>query len=219
MSRPLLFVLLSVALAACTRGTPAPTAVAPTLSVTANTAAPPTPTSGLAPTPAGPITAWTVEFIQAGEVLPIENDTVSVARAPFTLRVTLPAPVPVKLNVYNSDQNFQDLQPGFALTPDCVFALCTGMDVAEERLNPGQMLFVDVELTHYLYYSAPDDHRWSRAVVTPERAVFERDVSYLNDIPVNLAADPALYLLFFVNEANPEMIDPGELKKIALILL
>jgi hypothetical protein len=91
------------------------------------------------------------------------------------------------------------------------------MDVAEERLNPGQMLFVDAELTHYLYFAAPDDHRWSRAEVSPEAAVFERDVAFLNEIPIELAADPAIYLLFFVNEQNPEMIDPGELKKIALI--
>jgi len=91
------------------------------------------------------------------------------------------------------------------------------MDVAEERLNPGQMLFVDLELTHYLYYAGPDDHRWSRADVGPDGAVFERDVAYLNDVPVNLAADPALYLLFFVNEQNPDFIDPGELKKLALI--
>jgi hypothetical protein len=216
MPRFVLLALLTLTLAACDRILPSPTPNYVVITDPPATAAPPTPTVAPAPTGSGPI-AWTVEFIQTGQAAAIENDSLTVARAPFTIRVVLPAPVPVKLNAYITDQNFQDLQPGFALTPDCVFALCTGMDVAEERLNPGQMLFVDIELTHYLYYAGPDDHRWSRVDITADRAVLERDVAYLNDIAIERAADPALYLLFFVNEVNPELIDPGELKKITLL--
>jgi hypothetical protein len=58
------------------------------------------------------------------------------------------------------------------------------MDVAEERLNPEQDLFVDPQLTHYLYYLAPDDHRWSRADVSAQGAVLERDVARLNGAPI-----------------------------------
>ena len=215
MPRYLLLTLLALTLAACDRILPSPTPNFVVITDPPPTAGPPTPTTSPLPTGTGAV-AWTVEFIQDGQPLAINNDAVSLAHAPFTIRVTLPAPVPVKLNAYITDQNFQDLQPGFALTPDCVFALCTGMDVAEERLNSGQMLFVDIELTHYLYYAGPDDHRWSRVDITADRAVMERDVAFLNDVPIGQAADPALYLLFFVNEENPDQIDPGELKKIAL---
>jgi hypothetical protein len=210
------FTLLILLLAACDVIAPSPTPNFVVITDPPSNLAP-TPTTSSPPTPVGPI-EWQVDLLQDGQALPIANDAVFLARAPFTIRVSLPAPVPVKLNAYNSDQNFQDLQPGFTLTPDCVFALCAGMDVAEERLNPNRMLFVDVELTHYLYYAGPDDHRWSRAEVGPAGAVFEREVAFLNDIPIGLAADPAIYLLFFVNEHNPEMIDPGELKKITVIL-
>jgi len=119
--------------------------------------------------------------------------------------------------VFTTDQNFQALQPGFVFTDDCLLALCTGMDLAEDRLNPEQTLFVDVELTHYLYYLAPDDHRWSRADVSATAATFERDVAFLNATPIDQTTDPALYLLLFINPANPQQIDPGELKKIILI--
>jgi hypothetical protein len=90
------------------------------------------------------------------------------------------------------------------------------MDVAEDRLNPERDLFVDPQLTHYLYYQGPQDHRWSRADVTAQGAVLERDVVSLNGKPVEQYKDPALYLLFFVNYTNPGKIDPGELKKITL---
>jgi hypothetical protein len=158
-----------------------------------------------------------VQVVQGGATLPEENGAVRLARAPFTLRVILPSPGPVKLNASTGDENFQALQPGFVFTEDCMVALCTGMDVAEERLNPSQVLFVDVELTHYLYYAGPDDHRWSRADVATGPAVFERDVALLNDVPVEQTAELALFLLFYYDLANPQQIDPGELRRITLL--
>ncbi|MCC7359009.1 MAG: hypothetical protein IT317_06010 [Anaerolineales bacterium] len=209
-----LALLLSVLLAACGGNGPAPTS------------APPQPTPVPVATQAGPPTAapagtaapleWQVEIVQDGAVLPNSNGTVTAARAPFTIRVRLPSPLPVKLNAAATDANFQALQPGFVFTEDCLLALCTGMDAAEDRLNPDQALFVDPELTHYLYYLAPEDHRWSRAEVTAQGATFERDVAYLNSIAVAESTDPALYLLFFVNAANEQQIDSGELQKITL---
>ena len=113
---------------------------------------------------------WSVEIVQDGQPLAATADEVQLPRAPFTIRVQMPQPLPVKLNALNTDANFQALQPGFALTNDCTLALCTGMDVAEDRLNPERDLFVDPQLTHYLYYQGPQDHRWSRADVTATRA-------------------------------------------------
>jgi hypothetical protein len=159
-----------------------------------------------------------VEIVQNGQVSSTETGQVQVARAPFTLRVTLPQPLPVKLNANADDANFIALQPGFVFTEDCLQALCTGMDVAEERLNPTQVLFVDPQSTHYLHYQGPDDHRWSRATVDAAGAVFERDVALLNDTPVEQFGASELYLLLFVDSANPGTIDPDELKKITLLL-
>ena len=198
-------------LSACSA--PVPSAAAP-----AATAAPPTPTAGPVPTTALAASefAWSVEILQNNQPLASTNDQVQLLRSAFTLRVKMPQPLPVKLNALNTDANFKALQPGFALTDDCTLALCTGMDVAEDRLNPERDLFVDPQLTHYLYYQGPQDHRWSRADVTAQGAVLDRDVVSLNGKPVEQYKDPALYLLFFVNYTNPGKIDPGELKKITL---
>lgn len=171
---------------------------------------------------AGPF-GYQVEVVQAGQEFSAGVEPVQIQRQPFTLRVLLPAPLPVKLNVLDTDDNFLVIQPGFVLSPECLAALCTGMDVAEEPLNPQQVLFVDPLSTHYLYYTAPDDHRWSRATVGPDGAVFERDVAVLvgdpalpEGAPVELYPGPALYLLFFVDGLNPGVVDPGELAKVTL---
>src|SRR5205085_5809081 len=130
--------------------------------------------------PAATLFEWTVEIVQGGAVLPDQGGVVSLARAPFTIQATMAQPVAVKLNAFSTDQNFQVLRTGYVFAPDCQDAFCTGMDVAEDRLNPEQDLFVDPQLTHYLYYLGPDDHRWSRAEVTAQGAVLERDVARLN---------------------------------------
>ena len=160
---------------------------------------------------------WSVEIVQGEHVYATDAGDVRLARQGFAVRVTMSTPLPAKLNAFNTDANFQAIQPGFVFEPDCTVALCTGMDVAEERLNPEGQLFVDVQLTHYLYYGGPDDHRWSRAQVGSDGATFERDVRRLGDAPVEQYAGPALYLLLFVNPANPDVADPGELKKITLV--
>jgi hypothetical protein len=201
-----------VLLAACAG--PAPS-VAPAV-----TAAPlpATPTAGPVPTTALAAAdfTWSVEIVQNSQTLTATNDLVQLARSDFTIRVKMPQPLPVKLNALNTDANFKALQPGFTLADDCTLALCTGMDVAEDRLNPQRDLFVDPQLTHYLYYQGPQDHRWSRADVTATGAALERDVVTLNGKPIAQYKDPALYLLFFVDYTNPGTIDPGELKKITL---
>lgn len=202
-------------LAACASPAPAPTSAPP-----ANTIQPAATTTTTAPTPIE-VTAtdfqWSVDIVQNGQTLTMTADQVTLSRTAFTIRVQMPQPLPVKLNALNSDKNFQALQPGFVLSQDCTLALCTGMDVAEDRLNPDRNLFVDPQLTHYLYYSGPQDNRWSRVSLTALGAVLERDVVNLNDKPIEQYADPALYLLFFVNYINPGQIDPSELKKITLI--
>ncbi len=213
--------LTGLLLGACGQGSPTPTA-ATTASAQLVTATPevegPPPTNPPATEPGVAISevTWTVDFVQGDQVVSGEAGQVILAKGPFTLRVNLSAPLPVKLNLNADDGNFIVLQPGFVFTEDCLAALCTGMDVAEERLNPAQTLFVDPQSTHYIYYLGPDDHRWSRATVTDSGAVFERDVALLNDLLVEQFGVSELYLLLYVDGVNPGVIDPGELKKIML---
>ncbi len=221
-----LFLALAAMLlaAACGQGSPT-TAAATATSAQAFPATaqvegpPPTEQPATEPGAAQSEVTWTVDFVQGDQVASGETGQVNLAKAPFTLRVNLSVPLPVKLNLNADDGNFIALQPGFVFTEDCLAALCTGMDVAEERLNPSQVLFVDPQATHYLYYLGPDDHRWSRATVTDAGAVFERDVALLNDLPIDQFGVSELYLLLYVDSINPGTIDPGELKKIMLLFL
>ncbi|MEP7357740.1 MAG: hypothetical protein ABI847_10905 [Anaerolineales bacterium] len=204
-------------LAGC--GSKAPSAATPLPSAAASNTSLPAASGSDEPASTSPAAvqfAWTAEIVQGGAVLPVADGGVSLARAPFTIRARLAQPVAIKLNVFNTDQNFKVLHTGYIFGPDCQDALCTGMDVAEDRLNPEQDLFIDPQLTHYLYYLAPDDHRWSRADVTDQGAVLERDVAKLNGAPIEENADPALYLLLLANPANEDVIDPGELKTLVL---
>jgi len=205
--------LAGLVLAAACAG-PVPSAAPPATSAPL----PATPTVGAVPTTALAASefTWSVAIVQNRQALTATNDLVTLARTDFTIRVKLPQPLPVKLNALNTDANFKALQPGYVLADDCTLALCTGMDVAEDRLNPERDLFVDPQLTHYLYYQGPQDHRWSRVDVTATGAAMERDVVTLNGKPIAQYADPELYLLFFVDYTNPGTIDPGELKKITL---
>jgi hypothetical protein len=218
----LLTFVAAVLLAACGQGAPttasATATSAQSLPLTEAPVGEATPAATPAPGDAQGLPNWTVVVVQDGQVLPQESGSVRLARAPFTLRVTMPQPLPVKLNVNADDANFIALQPGYVFTDDCFEALCTGMDVAEERLNPTAELFVDPMSTHYLYYQGPEDHRWSRATVTDTGAVFERDVAVLNTLPIQDFGASELYLLMFVDSANPGTVDPGELQKIVLLL-
>jgi hypothetical protein len=215
--------LAAIVAAACGQAAPTTSVATATVETGVGVDATASPAAGENPPPAteaggAQAVAWTVELVQNGQAFPTEAGQVTLLRAPFTLRVTLPQPLPVKLNVNADDANFIALQPGYVFAEDCFEALCTGMDVAEERLNPTQVLFVDPMSTHYLYYQGPEDHRWSRATVTETSAVFERDVALLNDVPIQDFGASELYLLLFVDSINPGTIDPGELKKIAVSL-
>ena len=203
--------LLGALLAAACGGNPAPATNPPSSTATAPAVDQPDVTQ---PPAAG--ADWQVEIVQGENVHAADGGDVSIARAPFTIRVRAAQPLAIKLNAAVSDENFLLLQPGYTFTEDCALALCTGMDVAEDALNLDGWLAVDPQSTHYLYYESPEDHRWSRATVSADGVVFERDVLLLNDTPVESHAGPALYLLLFANTGDPNVIEPGELKKITL---
>jgi hypothetical protein len=198
--------VLGVLLAACGQS-PSPTTTAPTPQPSAAT-----PT---AVAPGGSFT-WSVSIVQNGQTLPEENGQVTLARAPFTIQVRMPQPLTVQLNVLDTDQNFRDIQPGHALTADCLSALCPGTGIVEDNFGASRSLVIDPQGTHYLYYAGPNEHRWNKVEFTADGVVFEREVAFLNGVPVEQFSGPALYLLFYVEFHNSETIDEDELKKVTL---
>jgi hypothetical protein len=204
----LLAATLSILTAACGGGAPRPEG---------GTATPTTALAGPSGSGFAGDLNWQVEIVQRQRVQTGGAAGVVIERAPFTIRVRLNQPLSLKLNAHVLDENFRLLQPGFVFQDDCTVALCTGMDVAEDVFNPDDWLAVDSLSTHYLYYLGPDNHRWNRATVEAGGAVFERDVAFLNDSPVEEFAGSALYLLLYASTGNPDLIEPGELQKVTVI--
>lgn len=160
---------------------------------------------------------WPVEIVQHDKVINVHDGEVSLDRQPFTIRVTLFVPRAVHLNVLDDDSNFKAIQPG--LHTDCPIPFCIGGGVAEDDYNQlPSRLYVGKIGYHLLTLDTQGEnwYRWNRATETREGIVFERDVFFLNDTPIEEYKSARLYLVFFVDYHNYEVIDDDELKKVVL---
>jgi hypothetical protein len=205
-----LWLALIAFLTACAQAAP-PAATAPPVQPAAQSPAP-SPTVAAA---SGSF-AWSVNILQNGQPLPEQEGRVVMPKAPFTIRVTLSQPLPVELNVLDTDQNFRDINPGYSPTTGCLSALCPGTGIVEETFGVSQSLLIDPQGTHYLYYAGPNDHRWNRVEFTPTGVVFERETAFLNYAPIEQFSGQNLYLLFYVDSRDPDTINEDELKKVTL---
>lgn len=151
--------------------------------------------------PQGSLTPeWHVEVVQDSSVRLRDNGAVVLRPAPFTLRVILPEPLAVELNVLDNNANFLALADSIPLDGGC---FGSGMGMAEGFFNESEDLMVEEQGCHFLYYNGPADHRWSSATVTKSAAVFERRVRRLyyevEHVPLSGMAGRSLYLIFVVD--------------------
>lgn len=243
------FILFSLFLAGCTspatleRASAGTSAVTPTLSQATsvltstpwpvNDTVTPFSTNLYEPTPLpftfkGPIN-WQVEFIQENKVIsPQTNGRFQLSKSPFTIRFTLPKPLAVQLNLFDTPRNFEELKPGLNVglkhfAEYCVrsdgfsFPFCPGTSVSEGSFNDSKNLYSSVEIFHYLYYTDEYDHRWDKVEITPEQTIFERDVLYISNTPIYQFEKEALYLTIFVDYHEQEVVNDDELKKIMVL--
>jgi hypothetical protein len=161
---------------------------------------------------------WKVEFVQGNRVVAKQNEEIRLAKQPFTIRVTLPQPLPVMLNVLDNDSNYQVVHAG--LHTDCPIPFCIGGGMVEDDYYklPTE-LFTGKEIFHYLALDTQGQnwYRWNRATVIPEGIVFERDVMLIDNTPLEQFRKAKLYLLFFVDYRDKERIDEDELLKFVLV--
>ncbi len=169
------------------------------------------------PTITGPL-AWQVQIVQDNQILISHNGEVQLQKAPFTIRVKLPVPMNVALNVYDKDSNFRLIRPGYVFPEmgQCSTAFCPLMAVIEDDRNPTNWLIVDGTGTHYLYYEDATRNRWNRVSISGQESIFERDVAMLNETPVAQFNQQKLYLLFFIDYREQNTVNEDELKQVVL---
>ena len=160
---------------------------------------------------------WPIEFVQRNKVIEAHDGEVNLDRQPFTIRITLLVPRAVELNVLDNDSNFKAIQAG--LHTDCPLPFCGGGGLAEDDYNKlPTTLFINKTGYHLLTLDTQGEnwYRWNRATETREGIIFERDVFFLNDTPIEEYQQARLYLVFFLDYHNYEVIDADELKKVVL---
>ncbi len=170
---------------------------------------------------------WVVEIVQDGEVISSPNQEYRLQKNPFTIRIRLPKPHHVQLNVLNKDDNFKRINPDLPIDscPETMQPFCIGMGFSGETGR----LYIDEEYGEghlFLYYENENDHNWDRVEISETQTVFERDVFGLvfqryhpNEdefILLQSFTGPRLYLVFLVNDRDRNLINEGELKKIIL---
>jgi hypothetical protein len=189
---------------------------------------------------------WQVEVLQQVkgktldkdpyQVVPMVNDTVKLRRDKFVLRVRLPRPFTVRLNVLGNDNNFRRIVPGLTIgevkkKDEHCFSPATGLaeglyhsftikENGKDRVLPAtpDSLYLDENAHHHLYYIDEKDHRWNSAIVSGAEAVFERKVYLITNRLDNFESfdGKRLYLTFLVKHREGDIIEADELKKIQL---
>lgn len=172
---------------------------------------------------------WAVEIVQDGQVVKSDNQgRLRINRAPFTIRVTLPAPETVMLNVTDNPELQTTINPGWSLQrcdtdshQGRSLPFCPGTGMAEYPRNQKERLFLKANAHHHLYYQGPDKHYWSRVTHTAGGGVvFERVVKSLNGDEVALASwgGEALHMIFLVDLHKDAVVHADELKELTLLL-
>jgi Type II secretion system (T2SS), protein G len=163
--------------------------------------------------------AWNVAILQGGKVTPSVAEVVTLQRAPFVIRVTMPQPPRnVMLNVLGDDRTF-NLVNGFNFD-DCakhigVFCNATGMSENSFDVDKNLRLFADA--MHYIYYESEKDHRWSRISFSGDNVIFEREVANIDFGPIEKTKTPALYLTFVIRPIDRQTLSQSDVRRVKIV--
>jgi hypothetical protein len=169
---------------------------------------------------------WQINITQNNRMLAEQNGEVGLTKNPFSIIVRAPKALTVKLNVSDSEKNFQRVYPGFNLDLKKngyrIHPFVEGMSFGEDFFNKDETLILDEKGNHYLFYNNEGQHRWTRADTLPGGFIFERKVSSLlinrEKVPIENISKSRLYFLFLVKFVKNDIVSPDELKKLVLKL-
>jgi len=177
---------------------------------------------------------WNAAVVQNGNLW-IEDD-VYIEKQPFTLNTYLPRRHDVKTSVKVSvsaspqEQSFIGIDLKEKCASESVFApvhpFCDAHSVVEYANNDGRDLFVSRWISHTFWYQDCHESALNKVEFSESTGVFERDALYLQinengsdgvltdrvTIPVSDFAGDTLFLTFFYDLNENEIIDSNEIK-------
>lgn len=139
---------------------------------------------------------------QDGTVQPVNNQPVTLRRAPFAVLVVTPEPGGILLNA-SPIPNFYDGIRSDRSIPEILDEPDLFMGMAEWFFNPDRELYVSTLSPHYLFFTSFEQHRYDFVHLTPDAVIGYRSVAFLRDIDGEagvLAIDEwagPLYLSFY----------------------
>lgn len=162
--------------------------------------------------------AWQVTVIQNGVALENNHEQITLKKAPFSIRVTLPAPYPVRftaasvpsdLETSHTDKKLKALCTPVNLTPFC-------LDKATAYLDQNHNLSLEKLTHHYFFYRKNINLAWMQVHITPQQTTLEWTIKTINNKPVASYKDPEIYMTLWVDSENRLVFDKGELKQLIL---
>lgn len=243
LSSVVLLVLLGMTLIGCVT-TPAPTENKDTLKKTQPDATPQTTRTEKKPTPKNPLppaetlpeepqaakntvaaspapenkisarNAWQVTVIQNATVMQASHEKVKLKKAPFSIRVTLPMPQPVRLNASPVQASLDTTHIGKKLkelcNPEALSPFCL------THLDDNRNLWLGKLVHHYFFYRNNVDSSWMRVNITPQQTTLEWTITTINNKPVSRYKGTAIYMTLWADIGKRQVFDEGEMKQVAL---
>ena len=162
---------------------------------------------------------WDILLIQNGAVVALDGAGVgNLKRVPFTIRFKSQKNVPLMLNALEDDTNFKRIQPGFRMAEDCLGEplppFCGGTGMAEDDFNSAKRIVPSKGAVHSIHYTSDTDHRWSR--VDPRAGIFDRDVAFIGDTPIEKTSMARLLLTFVARDNDDGVLREDEIRKITI---
>lgn len=164
--------------------------------------------------------AWQVSVIQDASFLESNGEKISLKKAPFNIRVTLPAPHAVRFAAASVPSDWAASHNGKHLkllcTPAILTPFCHHSAISIAYVDNNHNLSLQKLTHHYFFRRKNVNLSWMKVRVTPLQTTFEWTIKTINNKPVASYQGSEIYLTLWVDGANRLVFDKGELKQIIL---
>ena len=158
--------------------------------------------------------SWQITVIQNATAMPANHEKVILKKAPFTLRVTLPMPQPVRFNASPMPSNLAATHTGKKLNglcnPEALSPFCL------THHDDNRSLWLENLTHHYFFYRNNVNHSWMNVNITPQHTTLEWTITTINNKPVSRYRGNKIYMTLWVDSGKRQVFENGEMKQIVL---
>ncbi len=120
-----------------------------------------------------------LKVIQDGERVEINENTVQLRRAPFTLLFTLLQPDGFLIHASIDDTTYAKAEAGYPLSELPGFS---NTSISEELFNRESLIYLSSDSPSYWYYTDETDHRFNSVTPSDNGYICRRDINSIIDI-------------------------------------